>query len=42
MLELFKITMEEINVMIFPVLDYFEVRDWVSNHLKANSQEIFD
>jgi hypothetical protein len=41
MLELFQLTCEELNVMIFPVLDFFEVRDWIANHFKVHNSEIF-
>lgn len=42
MLDLFQITCEELNVMIFPASDFFEIRDWVANHFKVHNSEIFN
>lgn len=42
MLELLKLTCEELNVMIFPALDYFEIKDWIANHFKVHNSEIFN
>lgn len=41
-LQLFEIVCKETNVMIFPVFDYFEVKDWLQNFVKSHSSNVFD
>jgi len=41
-LRLFEIAAQESNVMIFPVFDYNEVKDWLLNFIKSQSSEVFD
>jgi hypothetical protein len=42
MLDLFDYCANEVNTMIFPVVDYFEIKDWLFNHIKTNSSEVFE
>ncbi len=41
-LRLFEVGCDEANVMIFPVFDYFEIKDWLENFVKSQCSEFFD
>lgn len=42
MLNIFEKFSYEPNIMIFPVFDYNEVKDWLLNFIKSQSSNVFD
>ena len=41
-LKLFEMSSKEPNVMIFPILDYNEMKDWLLNFVKSQACGVFD